>query len=165
MARNLRVICADLGRAVHRACVPRGGLPGEPAHHEHLLHPCSLSTHAERCRRRSPRGHGLSPVLPRESILIISSLSTHAHFQPMANLSFGDVPVDTALHRSFGGRASSSPPFSATLPTFNPWATQCTLCTHAHLPPMFTFQPWSTLRGLGQLTSGEGASWVLLNKY
>ena len=52
-----------------------GPSEGEHPHHEHALHPCSLSTHDEPCLRRSPRGHGLSPVPRRESIVIRLRLS------------------------------------------------------------------------------------------
>ena len=45
------------------------------SHHEHAVHPCSLSTHDETCLRRSPRGHGLSPVPQRESIVLRLRLS------------------------------------------------------------------------------------------
>ena len=47
-----------------------GPSEGEHPHHEHALHPGSLSTHDEPCLRRSPRGHRLSPVPRRESIVI-----------------------------------------------------------------------------------------------
>ena len=107
-----------------------GPSEGEHPHHEHALHPCSLSTHDEPCLRRSPRGHGLSLASRRESTLIMSMPCTAAHFQPMMNPSVGNAPVETAVHRSVGGRASSSLAFCEPLFTFIPGGT------HAHFRAM-----------------------------
>ena len=46
------------------------------------------------------------------ALLAFGSTGVHCvpspHFQPRMNLAFGDAPVETASHRSIGGRASSS---------------------------------------------------------
>ena len=97
-----------------------GPSEGEHPHHEHALHPCSLSIHDEPCLRRSPRGLGLSPATGTESVLIICMLCTPAHFQPMTNPAFREAPVDRAFHRPVG---------ESTL-------IMSMLCTPAHLQPM-----------------------------